>query len=191
MVFLTIKIFTSTILDGGTLLKVEHPRDYFMENLEAYVMMAKNVFRDYYLQLKSISAAVRRIGGAGDISGCTVVVDDNLKIILDPTDMRPVLYRAVTGDLIYYESFRASGFLDDKYVLQDRQLVAALTLKSVTWDVPPHLSRKSIRDMNHVSEALQSIISQDVVRRWDDRILDMDATLETIMMKADKEEEEE
>ncbi len=190
MVFLTIKIFTSTILDGGTLLKVEHPRDYFMENLEAYVMMAKKVYMDYYLKLKNISAAVRRIGGAGDISGCTVIVDDNLKVILDPTDMRPVLYRAVTGELIYYDSFLASEFLDDKYALKDRQLESALSLKKVAGNVPPHLSRKSIRDMNHISEALQSIISEDIVRRWDDRILDMNVTLETVMKKPEGEEEE-
>ena len=190
MVFLTIRIFTSTILDGGTLLKIQHPRDYFVENMQTYAKNAKDIFTPYYLRLKDVALAVRRIGGAGDIVGCTVIVDDNLKIVVDPTDMQPVLYRAVTGGLIYYDSFKDSEFIDDKYALADEHLVSTLTLKKVANNVPPQLERRSIRDMNHISEALQSLISQDMVRRWDDRLLNADVPLGEVMQKCDDEEEE-
>ena len=190
MVFLTIKIFTSTILDGGTLLKIEHPRDYFMENMGTYVKRAEEVFLPYYLRLRDVSAAVRRIGGAGDIMGCTVIVDDNLKILVDPIDFRPVLFRAVTGSLIYYNTFAESGFIKDEYTQLDKHLISTLTLKEVPFDVPPHLARRNINNMNHVSEALQGIIATDMVRRWDDRLLDPSCSLADIMEKQDCEEEE-
>ena len=191
MMFLTIRIFTSTILDGGTLLKIEHPRDYFKENIPEYVKNAKALFMDYYLRLRDVSAAVRRIGGVGTIEGSTVLVDEDLKLVVDPTDSGVVLYRAATGALIYYDSFSDSGYLDDSVILSDEHLKSTFTLKKVASDVPPHLARRKIRDMNHIADALQSVISHDLVRRWDDRILDVSIALSDVMQKPLQDEEDE
>ena len=191
MMFLTIRIFTSTILDGGTLLKIEHPRDYFRENIPAYVKNAKALFMDYYLRLKDVSAAVRRIGGVGTIEGSTIVVDEDLKLVVDPVDMGVVLYRATTGELEYYNSFKDSGYLDDEVIESDEHLRSTLSVKKVRNNVPENLARRKIRDMNHISDALQSIISHDLVRRWDDRVLDPSFSLPVIMQKPINEEEEE
>ena len=191
MMFLTIRIFTSTILDGGTLLKIEHPRDYFRENIPAYVKNAKALFMDYYLRLKDVSAAVRRIGGVGTIEGSTIVVDEDLKLVVDPVDMGVVLYRATTGELEYYNSFKDSGYLDDEVIESDEHLRSTLSVKKVRNNVPENLARRKIRDMNHISDALQSIISHDLVRRWDDRVLDSSFSLPVIMQKPINEEEEE
>ena len=191
MMFLTIRIFTSTILDGGTLLKIEHPRDYFRENIPAYVKNAKALFMDYYLRLRDVSAAVRRIGGVGTIEGSTIVVDEDLKLVVDPVDMGVVLYRATTGELEYYNSFKDSGYLDDEVIESDEHLRSTLSVKKVRNNVPENLARRKIRDMNHISDALQSIISHDLVRRWDDRVLDPSFSLPVIMQKPINEEEEE
>ena len=183
MVFLHIKIFTSTILDGSTLLKIEHPRDYFRANLPQYVKNAKEIFTPYLLRLNEVSAAVRSIGGTGTISGCTVEVFEKLKLVVDPVDLGLVLYRTVTKGIDYFDSFSQSEFLDDSVIESTPYLKDVLRIKPVSSNVPEHLTRKEINRMNAIADSLMFIVSDNMVRRWDDRILNKTADLAEILMK--------
>jgi len=183
MAFLHIKIFTSTILDGSTLLKIEHPRDYFKANMPEYVRCVRKTFTPYYTRLKEVSTAVRSIGGTGVISGCTVEVFEKLKIVVDPVDEGLVLYRAVTKGIDYFDTFAQSEYLDDSVIESTPHLKDVLKLKAVSGNVPGHLSRKEINRMNAIADSLMYVISYNVIRRWDDRIMQPDSTLADIMTK--------
>jgi len=178
------RMFVSTVLDKGLPFKLDHATDYFERNMETYAEAAYNTVLPYYLRMKDIALNVRRIGGRGEIDGCSIEIDDEYKLFVDPNDFGLVLYQPIPHGIIYHDEF--TGYLNR--ISSDPEIASKLTLKKVAADPPAYMSRKSLRRMSPIADCLMSVVEHSMIRRWNDLMLEPGTTLVDMIMSNTEEE---
>ncbi len=182
-----VRVFTTTILNGGNLVKVDHPLDYLRGNMVRFVENTRSKITPYYLRLREVSAAVRSVGGLGEIDGCTVVVGDRTKLFVDPKDHSLALYTAVPKAIHFNDSFDVLMGTDFEPVCDrlrsDPEAREFLALRDVSGELPPYLNRNGIRRMVALTDCLMSTVDHGIIRLWDDRLLDPETDIGDIIVE--------
>lgn len=188
-IFLTqVKVFTTTVLDISSPFKHEHSWDYFRDNIVQYTGNAIRLFEPFYRRLREVSQYVRMIGGTGLIDGCTVNVDEDLNIFVDPVDMSLTLYRTIKGGFDFLSEFEMTEFGDyPTNMASVPGMHELLALKQIDKEPPAYLTRRNLRKMMQITDCFISVVDRGIVRRWDDRMLQEGTTLAELITNMEDE----
>jgi hypothetical protein len=152
-----------------------------------FVENTRSKITPYYLRLREVSAAVRSVGGLGEIDGCTVVIGDRTKLFVDPKDHSLALYTAVPKAIHFNDSFDVLMGTDFEPVCDrlrsDPEAREFLALRDVSGELPPYLNRNGIRRMVALTDCLMSTVDHGIIRLWDDRLLDPETDIGDIIVE--------
>ena len=178
------------LLVGGRLNRLDHPKEYYYENMSRYANGVRNAFAPYRRALDAISKEVRAVGGYGDIHGCIVDVDFWNHVYLNPYDGKVSYYYAEsTVERKVFKTFRAllksspmrpmhpdGTYLlgrfdkarkgDDLPILSKRVMPLA-SVPDVVLDTDTKMY-----DPSRIMRSIQYVFDQDVIRIWRDAVLD-------------------
>lgn len=181
------------LLEGGKRHKLNYNIDYYYENLPEYIAKVHHAFTPYQNALSIISDEVKAIGGSGAIHGCIVDIDMFNHVYLNPFDGKVTPYCALntTNKLIFdnMESLLKSSPYPPLLCNGDSMLVRFRTLadkeklpilsrnvnkirKLAT--VPQIVLDKSMYEPSRVMRSVQYIFDQNVLRVWNDTVLNID-----------------
>lgn len=177
------------LLEGGRRHSVNHGLGYFYDNLPRYRQRLEALFAPYFSALRAISQEIKRFGGLGKIHGCIVDIDWLNHIYLNPLD----------GTISPYFAWD----MTDKHLFSDvRALLADSPVPPSLPDGSPMLARflklgpslltqksganselavssevvldRSMYAPSRIMRSIQYAFDQNVVRLWNDKILELD-----------------
>jgi len=177
-------------LEGGNIRNlINDDIDYYFDNLSKYSDVIKKQLRGYNTLLKAISQAVKAIGGKGTIHGCIIDIDfyNHIYLNLHDGEITPYYATAITDKYVYNNiqallQERRSDLYDNYlYLLEKSDKVNSLiTSNKNAGTVEParFVGDTYIYRPSRIMKTLQYITNVNVVRVWDDRIIEADSYLE-------------
>ena len=94
------------LLNGGQIVTLNHPTQYYYDNMVEYARRVKSLFKSLDAALEEISSIVQACGGDGYIHGSIVDVDWLHHIYLDPAGTVTFYYAEKKGDWKCFNSFQ-------------------------------------------------------------------------------------
>lgn len=177
------------LLEGGRRHAANHSMEYFYENLPKYTDRLQQLFAPYFAAQHAISQEVKRFGGLGKIHGCIVDIDWFNHIYLNPRDGSISPYFA-------WDTETKHLFPDVRSLLSNSPVPPTLPdgspmlLKFLSLDSPLLTQRsgansdlavsselvldRSMYAPSRIMRSIQYAFDQNVVRIWNDRILELD-----------------
>jgi predicted MPP superfamily phosphohydrolase len=183
--FENIKTRKLYLLNGGAINKLEHSDiHYYFERMAYYSDTIRELFSGYNQALKSISNSVKAIGGAGTIHGCIVDIDFYNHLYIDPMDGSISSYYATSIiDKHYYRDIEAL-LLDKRPDLYDnykkllgemcegvRLLRGETKVESI--EISRFVPETNMYRPSRIIRALQYLTDVNVIRIWNDRVMDI------------------
>ena len=181
MFLLTTKKGVLMILSGGAVKKAgNHTVEYFYEHLSNYSKSIKLFLSKYDEYQKNIASEVKRIGGSGEIHGCIIDIDFYNHLYVNPLDGRIVPYFAWTmvDKYVYenvpsllknerpelYENYRKIPDGDKKELVKIDSNTLISSKKTYVGDTEMY-------DISRIIKGLQYTLKYNVVRLWNDFII--------------------
>ena len=179
-----------SVLAGGQRKRAEHGIEYYYDNLLLYRQRVEEAFGPYRAALDKISKEVRAFGGAGTVHGCIVDVDYSNHIYLNPFDGKVTPYFAwdMAEKTVYPDvgsmlrlspappRLPSGETMSKSYRLaEDSGKVPTLSTvrrEGALATVPEFVLDRSMYEPSRIMRSAQYIFDQDVVRVWNDEILD-------------------
>lgn len=187
MFIVTCKDGRMKILDGGsTKFIYGHDIQYYYDRLPNYAKSVKMYLSKYETAQKEISSQVRSIGGSGRIHGCIIDIDFWNHIYLNPLDGKATCYFAesMTSKHVYENiksllKYKCPALFDNytKKMLEGNASVQqsnAIALMKNENDNPKSIfvEDTSIYSMSRKFRKLQYTTQENVVRLWNDFVVD-------------------
>ncbi len=173
------------LLSGGAIKKIEHSDiNYYFERMAQYSDSIRGLLYGFNQALKSISNSVKAIGGVGTIHGCIVDIDFNNHLYIDPMDGSISSYYATSIiDKHYYRDIEAL-LLDKRPDLYDnykkilgemsegaRLLRGETNVESI--EISRFVPETNMYRPSRIIRALQYLTDVNVIRIWNDRVMDI------------------
>lgn len=172
------------LLNGGQIGKLDHPIQYYYDNMVEYATRVKKLFKPLDTALEEISSIVQACGGVGYIHGSIVDIDWLHHIYLDPAGTVTFYYAEKKGDWKYFSSF--DSLLKSKNLMftpkrlggETENALAQISdktkaLMSSTQEINPAAAKKT-----QESYARSSVVSKvsylskhNIIRIWNDEVM--------------------
>lgn len=173
------------LLNGGAINKLEHDDiNYYFKNMVYYSDAIKGLLNGYHQILKSISNSIKLIGGTGKIHGSIVDIDFSNHILVKPEDGTITPYFALST-IEKYEYEDVGALLleqrEDLYenymqLLTERNKDIKLLASEINAESDEILRFNPDTYMYKVSRvmrALQYLTDVNVIRVWNDEVIEM------------------
>ena len=176
------------MLAGGQRKSVTHDIQYYYDNLIRYKEAVKAAFKPYQSALQKLSNEVKQFGGWGNIHGCIVDIDFWNHVYLNPFDGKITPYFAPDMDYKFpfstisallknspqppknlLEKFKAASANGKLPILTAYSRNSKFTLATV----PEVVLSREMYEPSRIMRSVQYIFEQNVVRIWNEEILDM------------------
>lgn len=178
------------LLSGGqTRCLGGHDLEYYYNWLPKFALGIEYIFRRYRAALKDISDAIKKIGGTGKIHGSIVDIDFYNHISLDPKDGSVTPYFAWSMvDRWEYRDIRTllrerredlySNYI--RWLPEETAKLRCLEGDANTTgvDSAEEKAKESMYGKSRILRAVQYIVEANVVRIWDDKLLEQLVRLE-------------
>ena len=165
-------------LEGGTIHTIlNQDLEYYYNSMETYSNTIKSMLNDYNLKLNEISKNVKSFGGSGKIHGCIVDIDFYSHIFLNPYDNTITPYYAT--DIVnkyVYQNVASLLFNNNKTLYLNFKTNSNLSKSS--YEIVNKPKRESSTEIYKISRfiyALQRISNFNVIRLWNDNIINKDS----------------
>lgn len=187
------------ILCGGKIQVAEHELSFYVENLPKYHAQIKKAFAHYDAEVQRMAQEIKKLGGLGRVHGCIIDIDGWNHIYCDPHDGTVSFYYAT--DIVnkwFYKDFRhlvnESPSLFCRALIQKRLEDNNYSLNLLTTDksasvsaVPEIVLDTKMYDASRKMRSVQYELHDNVIRLWNDSILDYD--FDKIQLVADNEKQ--
>ncbi len=182
------------LLNGGIITRLEHDDiEYYYEKMAYYSDAIKRLFSGYYQALKSISNNIKTIGGTGTIHGCIIDIDFFNHIYLNPEDGTITPYYALsTVDKYKYPNVEAlilnqrKDLYDNYTKLLDSKSEGIKLLKgemnTESIEISRFVPETYMYRPSRIMKALQYLTDVNVIRVWNDRVMNVQPSIEDKML---------
>lgn len=167
------------ILDGGRVRKLAHTEvEYYYVNMSRYAEAVRSLLGKYMESIRSVSDAVKSIGGRGTIHGCIVDIDFFNHLYLNPFDGTLTAYYAtdVVNKYVYgslksmLEDRRKDLLINYQGLLENNDSkVLAIQSREACCEGP--YVDTDIYRISGVFYTMQHMLDQFIIRRWDDSLI--------------------
>lgn len=166
-------------LEGGTIHTIlNQSLEYYYNSMETYSNRIKSLLNDYNFKLNEISKNVKLFGGSGKIHGCIVDIDFYSHIFLNPYDNTITPYYAT--DIVnkyVYQNVASLLFNNNKTLYLNFKTNSSLDIVNNSYEIISKPKREPSTDIYKISRliyALQRISNFNVIRLWNDNIINKD-----------------
>lgn len=169
------------ILNGGSIEKLKYDDiNYYFNNLLKFSNCVKELLKDYNAFVESISQSVKAIGGIGTIHGCIVDIDYFNHIYINPNDYKVTPYYATSIVNKYVYKDVSSLLIEHRKDLyknyfkcnEENQLLKANNKNLKSIEEAFLVEDTGIYYESRIMKKLQYLINDNVVRIWDDQLID-------------------
>ncbi|MBQ3375181.1 MAG: hypothetical protein IJG49_01980 [Erysipelotrichaceae bacterium] len=164
-----------SILNGGKLIKAIQSIRYYYDNIEYFQMAIDEWISKIQLILNNLSAAIKKMGGYGQIHGLIVDIDFYNHIYLDLQDgtIKPYYATSMTHK-VFYKSIKTLiknrlPELYEKYLLVDKR--NQLT-KISNNDLGLYVSDTAMYADSRKMMSYQYALEKRIIRNWDENAVD-------------------
>lgn len=181
MFLLTTKKGVLMTLSGGAVKGAgNHTVEYFYEHLSNYSKSIKLFLSKYDVYQKNIANEVKRIGGSGEIHGCIIDIDFYDHLYVNPLDgsIVPYFARTMVDKYVYenipsllknecpelYENYR-------KMPDGDKNELVKIDSNALISSKKTFVSNTEMYDISRIIKGLQYTLKYNVVRLWNDFII--------------------
>ena len=187
--FLLKTIHSLCLLAGGKRKKLEN-RDlsYYYQNMGLYTERIQQLIKPYQMVMSQLSEEIRKFGGNGRIHGCIVDISFYCHIYVNPYDGKITPYWApdMMGRSVHYSVQNLlKNYEPELYkpflIAQKKKIIPMLSNMSDTQQtqnelavLPQWMQGTEIYDISRVMRAIQYVYEQNVIRIWNDDILNND-----------------
>ena len=159
---------------------------YYYDNMERYVERVLQITKPYQRFMKQLSEEVKKFGGEGTVHGCIVDISFLSHIFVNPFDgtLTPYWALDITGRIVY-DNIRALLEAKERPLLRrfltacEKQSIPLIGTFAMTERktnelavIPKWMSGTEIYDPSRIMRSIQYVWEQDVIRIWNDEILD-------------------
>jgi hypothetical protein len=187
-----------SLLNGGALSVLKYKDiNYYYERMVYYSDAIKSLLNDYYKALKSVAISVKKIGGKGTVHGCIVDIDYDNHIYVNPEDgtITPYFAFSVVHKFVYPNV--AALLLANRKDLHDNYMKFINTesedvkllkgeVKAGSIDMSRYVSETYMYRPSRILKSLQYLTEVNVIRVWNDRIMDIRTDIEQLDNKNHK-----
>ena len=159
---------------------------YYYDNMERYVKQVLQITEPYRRFMKRLSEEVKKIGGDGKIHGCIVDISYFSHIYVNPFEGKLTPYWAldITGRIVYDNirmllEARERPLLKRFMIECDKQSIPLIETFAMSEHkpnelavIPRWMSGTEIYNPSRIMKSIQYVWEQDVIRIWNDDILD-------------------
>ena len=165
-------------LEGGVIHNIlNQDLMYYYNSIERFAESIKAMISDYNSKINKISQNVKMFGGSGKIHGCIVDIDFYSHLYLNPYDNKLIPYFATDiENKFVYDSVAGLLYNCNNDLYLKLQRIPNLYLRSDGADImkkPKKETDTSIYKISKIIYSLQRTSNFNIVRLWDDRILNM------------------
>ena len=174
------------LMVGGQRKKLDRKDiQYYYDNMVLYSEMVRKKTEPYQKVLRSLSKEIKKIGGIGTIHGCIVDISFFSHLYVNPNDGKITPYWALNiRSRLPYNNFQS--FLEDhepellhKYLIEKDHhslpLLGAYTSKNDSIQksatIPEWMYGTEIYQQSRIIKAIQYVLEQNVIRIWNDDLL--------------------
>lgn len=178
------------LLNGGMLNKLQHSNlNYYFSRMVYYSDAIKGLFTGYNQALKLISSNIKKIGGLGTVHGCIVDVDFYNHIYVNPQDgtITPYYATSIIDKYVYndvgtllmenrqdlYYNYSKLLDCDTKNLELLNGESKAESIATSQFVLETHMYR-----LSRIMRSLQYLTEVNVIRIWNDRIMDIQPCIE-------------
>ena len=182
-------------LQGGVAIKCSEGNsiDYYYNNMLRFAKKYESL-RPYYEYINKVSAEVKRFGGNGNVHGCIVDISLLSHLYVNPFDGKVTAYWASDKkERIVYQNIhklliREEAWLYDRFIsCSDNKELPILSgllyekqqLNQLDYEYD---TGKEIYSVSLIIKKIQFIFDKNVIRIWDDSILNNEPKLDTLFI---------
>lgn len=188
-----------SILAGGKRSRATHSIQYYYDRIEQYKNRVVELLRPYHRALVVLSGEVQKFGGTGTIHGSIIDIDHFNHLYLNPFDgtIAPYFAWSMDSRLVYKDvlellnsspvlSIDVGDSLASRYLRASKEgkLPVLSRLKNFDESLAPVptivFGNKQFYDSSRVLRAVQYVLEQNVIRIWNDAILNENLTNEVV-----------
>lgn len=186
--FVLKSLMSYCLMVGGARKRLTRNIQYYYDNLSNYVQRVRDVIEPYKRLMQQIAKEVQMFGGCGIIHGCIVDISVFSHIYINPFDGKMTAYWAINTlsriaykdveslladqELELYENFKKILKRNMLPVIQKYQTESLDCSKLVT--IPQWVFGTEMYSPSKIMRSVQYIWDQDVIRIWDDNVLNND-----------------
>jgi len=175
-------------LEGGTIHTITNQDlEYYYNSMETYSYTIKLMLKDYNFKLNEISKNVKSFGGSGKIHGCIIDIDYYSHIFLNPYDNTIIPYYATDiTDKYVYQNVASLLFDNNKQLYLNFKNNKKLDIINNSYEIIHKPKRESNTDIYKISRfiyALQRITNFNVIRLWNDNIINKNSSNDEDLLK--------
>mgnify|MGYP003365605713 CR=1 FL=1 len=171
------------LLKGGRVKSLDiQDVKYYFNNMVAYAFAINDLFKEYNKGLKKISDFVKAFGGSGIVHGCIIDIDFYNHIYLNPNDGKITAYYALsTIDKWVYKDVKSlltahCPDLIENYIKisgSDVKNTDVVSSKEYVIALSTYVSDTEIYDPSRIIRSLQYLREVNVIREWNEELLDV------------------
>lgn len=176
------------LLNGGAIKTLEQDNvDYYFEKMVFYSNAVKGIFREYHDALKSLSNSIKAIGGTGKIHGCIVDIDmlNHVYLKLENGEVIPYYALSIIEKYVYknicslLKKERPDLYLNYKRLINSKsenELQVVRNMDSESLEISQFIPDTFMYGRSRIIKSLQYIMDVNVIRLWDDRVIEIGLT---------------
>ena len=178
---------TLCILNGGQIKKLPVQNlDFYLDKISLYNDLLKNHIDKYFNFQKIVSQKIKEIDGNGRIHGCIIDIDFLNHVFINPTDGKITAYYADSIVSKYVYDNLPSMLMDkcpkiyNNYLLAiendkstNNSIFSLKTLDGTINQEATYVSDTEIYKISRIVKNLQFLYKNNVIRIWDDRVMDL------------------
>ena len=172
------------LLNGGQISTLNHPIQYYYDNMVEYARRVKSLFKPLDTTLEEISSIVQAYGGDGYIHGSIVDIDWLHHIYLDPAGTVTFYYAERKGDWKCFSSFddllksKNLMFAPKRFGGETENALAQISNKTKVLMLSTQKINPAVAKTTQESYARSLVVSKvnylskhNVIRIWNDEVM--------------------
>lgn len=183
------------LLEGGNRRKLNiQDINYYFDNMTFYSRKIKETTKKFNDFLKEVSSYVKSFGGYGTIHGCIVDIDFYNHLYINPYDatITPYFALSIIDKYVYKDLGKMLSnncpelYLNYKKMINDKNEIMIRNNNEIKLSDFEHYENTDIYKTSRIMKALQYLVDDDIIRIWNDNLINEKEQIENILIEEKK-----